>query len=112
MRDISWNGKWGNHNQRHAHTKSQCVDLWGLNVVVKAAPVVPGNENGRIIPILAVHNRIYIISHKILRRFHEGWWVIREITRGCDIGDTCQITTTYIRRKLGDIFDHVWRVTE
>ena len=53
-------------------------------MVVEAAPVVPGDENGGTvgdtIPILAVHDCIDIVSHKILRRLHEGGWMISEIT--------------------------------
>ena len=46
------------HDARHAEPVSVAVDLRGSDMVVEAAPVVPGEVDGRGVPVRAAHHRV------------------------------------------------------
>src|SRR5579863_298786 len=58
VRNVARFGVWRYDNQRHAKTQLERIVNLRRNMVVPATPIVPRDENRRIVPILTSPDRI------------------------------------------------------
>ncbi len=57
-------------------------------MVVETAPVIPGDEDSGTVPVLAIHDGIDLLRHKILCGFQSVWWVIALLNRRSQPGNS------------------------
>src|SRR5262245_4012314 len=81
-------------------------------MIVESAPVIPGNEYGRAVPVLALHDRVYGLCHEILTRFKLHGWVIACGKWRRHPGHCGQIVALYVLNKLIRVLDIVWRIIQ
>src|SRR5918994_7481860 len=58
------------HEQRHADPKPEVVDLRWRDVVVEPAVVVPGDEDGRVLPVWALYDGVHDPRRPVLAVTH------------------------------------------
>src|SRR6266487_3969404 len=72
MVDIPFFRIWTNHYSRYAQAVTIDINMRWHNVVVETAPIVPGEENCRTIPVWPLHNRIDQIRDICLASAYKG----------------------------------------
>ena len=63
MVDVALPGIGADHEPRHAEPVPLAVDDRRLDVVEEAAPVVPGQEDRRAVPVGASHHGVHELGH-------------------------------------------------
>src|SRR5579859_5099803 len=69
-------------------------------MIVLATEFVPGDKDGRITPVGAVHDQVDFLCDKILGRLFQRWWVIRRTTWRSDPGHGGHFACIHISREL------------
>ena len=80
-------------------------------MIVLPTPFIPGEKNSRIVPVLALHDRIDLLCDKVLASFHLGRRMTTWVTTSRSYpGNVGHVTRLNVLDKLSLAMNIVWRL--